>query len=139
MTIKSFVIISAILGFGYTASAQQRVDEKELKVNIETISEPINIINNLKPVTYNFNTDKYKAFELPQSKQYGFVIENTNTEIVDKKSKIYKTGKNATGTYQTEEVNNEKLIPVLVAAIKEQQAEIEALKKELRNLKKTAE
>ncbi|TCV09620.1 endosialidase-like protein [Sphingobacterium alimentarium] len=117
MKIKSFVIIGAIMGFVYTANAQQRVDEKELKVNIETISEPINIINNLKPVTFNFNTDKYKAFELPKSKQYGFVIENTNTEIVDKKSKIYKTGKNATGTYQTEEVNNEKLIIIRAVSI----------------------
>lgn len=139
MTIKSFVIIGAIMGFVYTANAQQQVQEKELKVNIETIAQPLNIINNLKPVTFNFNTEKYKAFELPKSKQYGFITENTSTEIVDKKSKIYKTGKNATRTFQTEEVNNEKLIPVLVAAIKEQQAEIEALKKELQNLKKTAE
>ncbi|MBD1428551.1 MULTISPECIES: tail fiber domain-containing protein [Sphingobacterium] len=138
MTIKSIVIIGAIMGFAHTANAQQ-IEEKELKVNVQTISQPFAVLNSLEPVTFNFNTEKYKAFELPKSKQYGFTTANASPEVITKQAKIYKTGKNATKAFQYDEVNNENLIPVLVAAIKEQKAEIEALRKELENLKKTAE
>lgn len=136
MTLKSIVIIGAIMGFVHTAKAQQ-LPEKELKVNVETISQPFEVINNLEPITFNYNTDKYKAFELPKAKQYGFTAENAAPEVLKKQSKIYKSGKNATKTVKYDEVNNENLIPVLVAAIKEQQAELETLRKEIEELKKS--
>ena len=138
MTIKTIVIISAIMGIANIASAQQ-INEKELKVNVQTISKPFVVLNSLEPVTFNYNTDKYKAFELPKTKQFGFTTENASPEVVKTQSKVYKTGKNATKAMKYDEVNNENLIPVLVAAIKEQQAEITALRKELENLKKAAE
>ncbi|MCA5005506.1 tail fiber domain-containing protein [Sphingobacterium bovistauri] len=134
MTLRSIVILGAIMGIVHTVNAQQ-LTEKELKVNVETISQPFAVINNLEPITFNYNTDKFKAFELPKSKQYGFTAENAAPEVVKTQSKIYKSGKNATKTVKYDEVNNENLIPVLVAAIKEQQAELEALRKELNELK----
>lgn len=138
MTIKTIVIIGAIIGTAHTANAQQ-INEKELKVNVQTISQPFVLLNSLEPVTFNYNTDKYKAFELPKTKQYGFTTEKASPEVVQTQSKIYKTGKNATKAFNYNEVNNENLIPVLVAAIKEQKAEIEALRKEIENMKKAAE
>ncbi|MGN0002171.1 MAG: tail fiber domain-containing protein [Sphingobacterium composti] len=138
MTLKSIVIIGAIVGVAHTANAQQ-INEKELKVNVQTISQPFAVLNSLEPVTFNYNTVKYKAFELPKAKQYGFTTENASPEVLQTQSKIYKTGKNATKAFKYDEVNNENLIPVLVAAIKEQKAEIEALRKELENLKKVSE
>jgi len=138
MTLKTIVIISAILGIANTVSAQQ-INEKELKVNVQSISKPFTVLNSLEPVTFNYNTDKYKAFELPKAKQFGFTTEKASPEVIQTQSKIYKTGKNATKAMKYDEVNNESLIPVLVAAIKEQQAEIAALRKELDSLKKAAE
>lgn len=138
MTLKTIVIIGAILGIVNTASAQQ-INEKELKVNVQTISKPFAVLNSLEPVTFNYNTDKYKAFELPKAKQFGFTAEKASPEVIQKQSKIYKTGKNVTKAMKYDEVNNESLIPILVAAIKEQQAEIATLRKELDSLKKNAE
>jgi len=138
MTLKTIVIIISILGIAQAASAQQ-INEKELKVNVQSISKPFAVLNSLEPITFNYNTDKYKAFELPKVKQFGFTTERASQEVIQTQSKIYKTGKNSTKAIKYDEVNNESLIPVLVAAIKEQQAEIEALRKELENLKKAAE
>lgn len=138
MTIKSIVIIGAIMGIVHTTKAQQ-INEKELKVNVESISQPFTVLNNLEPITFNYNTDKFKTFQLPKSKQYGFTTEKASPEVIQTQSKSYKTGKNATKAFKYDEVNNENLIPVLVAAIKEQQAEIKALRKELENLKKASE
>jgi hypothetical protein len=50
-------------------------------------------------------------------------------------SKIYEAGKNNSKVASYNEVQTTDLIPVLVAAIKEQQAEIELLKKEVQLLK----
>ena len=138
MTIKSIVIIGAIMGFVQTVNAQQ-INEKELKVNVKAISQPFSVLNSLEPVTFNYNTEKYKSFELPKAKQFGFTTEKASPEVVQTQSKIYKTGKNATKAFKYDVVNNENLIPVLVAALKEQQAEIESLRKEIQSIKKSSE
>lgn len=116
----------------------QKVDEKELKVNIDKITNSTQQLKNLEPVTYQYDTKKYDFLKLPAGSQYGFLASNIQSEfpgMVYEASKSYNAGKNDSKVVRYNDVQTADLIPVLVAAIKEQQAEIELLKKEVSLLK----
>lgn len=116
----------------------QKIDEQELKVNVGKIANSTQHLQNLEPVTYNYDLNKYKHLKLPAGEQYGFLASNVQSEfpaMVYEASKSYEAGKNNSKIAKYNEVQIENLIPVLVAAIKEQQAEIEQLKKEVLLLK----
>lgn len=120
-----------------TASAQ-KINEQELKVNVGKISNSTQHLKNLEPVTFKYDVNKYKHLRLPAGEQYGFLASNVAPEfpaMVYEASKVYESGKNNSKVAKYNEVQTENLIPVLVAAIKEQQAEIELLKQEVKLLK----
>lgn len=136
------LVKTAVLGLVLTASAMsvnaQKINEKELKVNVDKISTATQQLKNLEPVTFNYDTKKFNYLQLPTGGQYGFLVSNVLPEfpqMVTEVSKQYNAGKNDSKVVKYNEVQSENLIPVLVAAIKEQQAEIELLKKELNLLK----
>jgi|SRR5690606_2634793 len=120
----------------------QQVSEEELKINVAKISNSTEQLKSLEPVVYDYDTNKFKKLELPSGKQYGFLASNMKEvfpNMVQASSKVYLSGKNASKVARYNEVDTESLIPVLVAAIKEQQEQIEALKKEVEQLKSKAE
>ncbi|MBC8988255.1 tail fiber domain-containing protein [Pedobacter sp. N36a] len=143
---KCKILVKTVaFGFVLIASAMsvsaQKINEKELKVNVDKISTATQQLKNLEPVTFNYDTKKFNYLQLPTGGQYGFLVSNVLPEfpqMVTEVSKQYNAGKNDSKVVKYNEVQTENLIPVLVAAIKEQQAEIELLKKELNVLKAKA-
>lgn len=136
------LVKTAVLGLVLTASAMsvnaQKINEKELKVDVDKISTATQQLKNLEPVTFKYDTKKFNYLQLPTGGQYGFLVSNVLPEfpeMVAEVSKQYNAGKNDSKVVKYNEVQTENLIPVLVAAIKEQQAEIELLKRELNLLK----
>ncbi len=133
---KSVLFLSAFMLFTLTTIAQE-IKEEELKVNVQKISNSTEKLKSLEPVSYDYNNEKYKGLNLPTGNQYGFLaknVKNTFPELVKTSSKVQPAGKNSSKVLKYSEVQQEELIPLLVAAIKEQQAEIELLKEELKKI-----
>jgi hypothetical protein len=140
---KSSLIKGSLLGSIFTVLAlnvnAQKITDNELKVNIAEITNPITQLKELEPISFSYNVDKQKNLKLPLGSQYGFATKSVSTNfpsVVYETSKMYSAGKNQFKTAKYDEVNMEKLIPVLVAAINEQQAQIDVLKREIEALKK---
>ncbi|GGH24532.1 tail fiber domain-containing protein [Sphingobacterium alkalisoli] len=130
-------VLALTFGTCIIVNAQQ-LDEQELKINVDKISNSTERIKVLEPVTFVYNTDKYKKLNLPSGNQYGFLASNVGgvfPDMVQESSQFYTAGKNTSKVAKYEEVNSNDLIPLLVAALKEQQAQIEALQQEVNNLK----
>ena len=132
----------SILGLLLTASAvtvqAQKIDESALKVNIDKIGHSTEQLKKLEPVTFKYDTKKYNFLKLPAGQQYGFLASNVQSEfpaMVYESAKSYPAGKNDSKIMRYNEVETAQLIPVLVAAIKEQQIQIEALKQQLSQMK----
>ncbi|ACU04309.1 tail fiber domain-containing protein [Pedobacter heparinus] len=131
-------VMGLLLGIASLTASAQKINEQELKVNVGKISNSTQHLKNLEPVTFQYDVNKYKHLKLPAGEQYGFMASNVQPEfpaMVYEASKVYEAGKNNAKVARYNEVQTENLIPVLVAAIKEQQAEIELLKKEVQLLK----
>lgn len=135
--IKNFQRLVAIIvffnishiGFG------QHVPDQDLKKNISPIQNALLYLQQLEPKKFEYNNSKFAKLKFPAGQQYGFMAEEVQRvlpELVHSESRSYMTGKN---TYQNATVKNtdlESLIPLLVAAIKEQQQQIEQLKRQVK-------
>ncbi len=127
-------------------TAWQNVSDGRLKKDVVRIADPITKIKNLRGVEYYFDTKKYGDINLPENKQYGFIaqeVEQVMPEIV-RESIIYgnqdKKGDTSTQselkTYQFKSLSYTYIIPLLVEGMKAQQEKIEALEKEIAELRK---
>lgn len=121
-----------------TSAIAQQISDKELKKNTAPAANSLSYIMQLQPVTYEYNQDAFKRLHLPAGTQFGFIAEDLKQVLpsaVSKHSNWFTAGKNNERALTTPQVDLEKLVPLLVGAVKEQQAEIEALKLELQQLK----
>lgn len=118
----------------------QKIDHQELKVDVAQLSNSFHQLRNLEPIAFNYNVQKYKHLNLPAGQQYGFAVSSFKNEfphLIFENAKFYNVGKNDTRVAKYDDVKSEQLIPLLVSAVKEQQVQIEQLKKELVELKKS--
>jgi hypothetical protein len=135
-------------GDSYATGFWQSSDER-LKKNIIPVENAIDRLMQLKPRSYDFKTDEYDFMHLPAGKQYGFIaqelekvfpemvreIEQPKSETKEKDGQPQQETADETFTFKG--VNYQMMIPVLTEAIQEQQKQIEALKAELDQLKKS--
>ncbi|ADY52716.1 hypothetical protein Pedsa_2164 [Pseudopedobacter saltans DSM 12145] len=135
--ISKLYLVMAFLLITNLANAQS-ISENDLKLAINKIENPTSKLKSLQAVTFKYNVDKYKYLKLPQGNQYGFLVENVEQvfpAMVYESSSVYNINKGNTKVAKYKEVNKDDLIPVLVEALKEQQEQLDALKKELQELK----
>ncbi|WP_157960786.1 tail fiber domain-containing protein [Nubsella zeaxanthinifaciens] len=134
---KKSLLLSAIAMFGFALhTSAQTVKQTE----IASINNSLNTVLKLTPVNFSYEKDWATKLKLSTQKQHGFAVEEVEKvapELVVNQQKTYTAGKNATKTATVPMVDYETLIPLLVGSIKEQQLQIEALKKEISALKKS--
>jgi hypothetical protein len=106
--------------------------------NVKPIENALIQVTRLQPVSFNYDKAWAEKLKLSVKPQYGFVGADSKAavpSIVSVQAKDYTSGKNAFKTATITKVDYESLIPLLVASIKEQQEQIEALQRELSALK----
>jgi len=114
------------------------VNNTELKQNAQPLTNSLSYIEQLQPVSFEYDKSQAAKLKLPSGQQYGFIAEDVQKvlpSIVKSQKKMVPAGKNAFKTTEIKNVETESLIALLVASVKEQQAEIERLKADLQSLK----
>lgn len=135
--IRFFVLALISMGFAWKAEAQQLTDAA-IKTNINPIENPLKLVRSLQPLSFEYNTSQYRHLKLPTGTRYGFIAEDFQRVmpgLVYNKPYTYMAGKNSTRNASIKSIDMESLIPVLIASIKEQQAQIDQLKAEIELLK----
>lgn len=137
-SIKYIAIITVSFFMSANAIAQT-INDEQTKLNVASISNPVERLSQLKPISFEYNTKQYKFLNLQTGKQYGFLSDNIQAvfpELVKEKRISYMQGKNNYKNASIASINETSLIPVLVASIVEQQKQIDQLKSEIDALKK---
>lgn len=138
---KSSSIITmliALSSFTTMAFGQTKVTDSQLKKNTMPITGALSAINQIEPVTYQYDTKQFNNLKLPAGMQYGFNAANVQSVLpglVKTESVLYPAGKNQQRSVDVAKVDVQSLIPVLLGAIKEQQQQLDALKAEVQSLK----
>jgi hypothetical protein len=135
------IILSFILFVTFSATTfAQQVSDSSIKTNTAPVTNSLDYIIKLQPVSYEYNRGEYKQLSLPAGKQFGFIANDAKLIVpsaVSNRHNWYTAGKGSQRTITTSEVDLEKLVPLLVGAVKEQQAQIENLKQEVQQLKQS--
>lgn len=116
----------------------QTLTDQEIKTNVQAISQPLQKISALEPRVFEYNTARYTHLSLPKGTQYGFMTENVEKVLpgsIQTTRYAYMKGKNSYSHAVVKNTDMQSLIPLLVASIKEQQSQIDALKAEVERLK----
>lgn len=107
--------------------------DARLKSNIKPLGSVLAKLNKLETATYNFRTSEYPNLYLPSDLQTGFMAGNLQEQFpnlvqdVTVPEKIHpKTGEVISQAASLKVVNYMGMIPVLTAAIQEQQTQIES-------------
>jgi hypothetical protein len=127
----SFAVL--LIAASLKISAQEVVQN-----NVKPVDNALSQVTKLQPVSFNYDKAWAEKLKLSARQQYGFVGAEAKTavpEIVSVQAKSYASGKNAFRNATITKVDYESLVPLLVASIKEQQQQIEALQRELKTLK----
>ena len=140
---KKFVLLylaaaAFIVLANYGAHAQQVIPDYKLKTNVSSLNNSLEYIMQLQPKRFQYNTRQYQHLKLPSGGSYGFISEEFQEvlpHLVSNEVKFYNTGKNSQQIARIPAIEMEKLVPVLVGAIQEQQAMIQKLQEELAALK----
>lgn len=135
----TFVTLSFFISTNVIA---QTINDEQTKLNVTSISNPVEKLMQLNPVSFEYNTKQYKFLNLQSGKQYGFLSDNIQAvfpELVKEKRISYMQGKNNYKNASIASINETSLIPVLVASIVEQQKQIDQLQSEIEALKKKKE
>jgi len=128
----------------YSTGSYQGSDRK-LKSDIQPLTNAIQLIQALKPSTYLFKTDEFAQMNLPQGEQYGLIADEVKQvfpSLVIQTISPTQFENNDPGSEKVveeavsfEAVNYTAMIPVLIAAVQEQQAMIKELKMKINELK----
>lgn len=105
------------------------LSDKNLKHNISPLLNALGLISQLNPTTYDFKTKEFENLNLSDVKQYGLIaqeVETTLPEIVSKMS--------ISQNQEFKSINYNALVTILIGAIKEQQQEIDSLKKQMQEV-----
>lgn len=108
-----------VAGTAFSSGGWQGSDAR-FKKNLEPISQPVSKVLSLNGVSYEWKTDEFRDKGLPEGRHYGVIaqeIEKVLPEVVN------------TGPNGEKAVAYTEIIPVLIEAIKEQQKQIDELKK----------
>jgi hypothetical protein len=116
-------------GTGTITSGMWSSSDLRFKENIVKIGNTKEIIKNLNPVSYQFKVDEFKDKNFLPGTTYGFIAQ----ELIQVLPNSVRQERD--GYYS---INYTTIIPVLTAAIKEQQDQIEKQQKEIEALKNTS-
>ncbi|MCZ4224466.1 tail fiber domain-containing protein [Pedobacter rhodius] len=120
-------------------STALKVSAQEVaQTNIQPLNNSVSLISQLQPVSFNYDAKWAQKLKISGKTQLGFVtadVQKVLPELVKITAKDYPTGKNASRTATLSKIDYESLIPLLVGSIKEQQQQIEQLRRELDSLK----
>ena len=130
-------------GSVYSTGTYQGSDRK-LKNDIRPLNNAIQMIKALKPSTYEYKTTEYKQMELPEGQQYGLIADEvkqvfptmvkTAVQPAKYENDDRNRGRKVSDEVSFEAVNYTAMIPVLIAAMQEQQAMIDGQQKRIEEL-----
>ncbi|MBW8886398.1 MAG: tail fiber domain-containing protein [Fibrobacteres bacterium] len=127
----------------YISGTLSNPSDSRLKTNIQPLQGNLQKLASLRPSSYNFDAIQTRVKGLPERRQLGLLADDvaavlpelvTDVPIPEDPGEAKNPAPGASATFKS--VNYTGMIPVLVGAIKEQQAEIAALKDALAKLSK---
>ena len=120
-----------------TTTGTWTTSDAQLKQNVEPQVGAMDLLRELRPSTYTFRTEEFQFLQLADGLQHGLIAQEVEAVLPELVRTVYRpadidsTGTAVTPSMEMKAVNYEMLIPIMIAAIKEQDEQIVALREAL--------
>jgi hypothetical protein len=111
-------------GPSFTTGDMWTPSDVNLKTNIQELTDGMALLDALNPKSYEFDQN-FEGLVLPEGLQYGVMAQELATAMPNAVMDVVESNLDEEGTYSFMAVNNHQLLPVLIAAFQERQAEID--------------
>ncbi|MFN8117805.1 MAG: tail fiber domain-containing protein [Bacteroidia bacterium] len=107
--------------------------DQMLKQNIDSISNAMTIINQLKPKSYDYKISSFPSMHLPSGKQYGLIAQDVQSvlpELVNNNThpaELDSVGNIVTPSFNYLSLEYQQLIAIMLKGMQEQQQKIDSL------------
>jgi hypothetical protein len=118
--------------------------DRKLKSEIHPLTNAMELINRLRPSTYQYRTDEFRQMNLPEGTQYGLVADEVKEVLPGLVKNAIQparyenhdptNGRKLSEEVQFNAVNYTEMIPILIAAFQEQQVIILGQNKKIEEL-----
>ena len=112
-----------VQGNGNFTGELTAASDARYKQNITPINDALEIVESLKPVSYEYRQGKYPSMNFSRGIRHGLIAQDVEQVLPELVS--------TSGEEDFRSLNYIDLIPFLIKAIQEQQLRIDALEKEL--------
>ena len=109
------------------------LSDESLKQNIQNIEDPLSIINQLQPKSYEFSQESHQSMQLPRGRHAGFIAQQLK-EVLPQlvvhgthPARVDSAGNEQYAAIEFDAVNYPGLVPYLVGALQQQQQQINDL------------
>ncbi|MCB0795719.1 MAG: tail fiber domain-containing protein [Flavobacteriales bacterium] len=115
------------------ATGNYYTSDATLKTNVEPITDPGSVLDQLQPVSYFFDTVTYDFMGLPKELQFGLIAQDVETVLphlvkdVVRPAEYDSMGVITQDEFMFKALNYTELIPLLIGSIKEQKAAVAQL------------
>lgn len=120
---------------GYTGS-WSNVSDVKFKQNIQPMDSALTKLMLLTPKTYEMKTEDYPSMNFNKGRQFGIIAQELQQVFPELVSKGGHPGETKEEVIEYLQVDYISLIPILIQALKEQQAQIEKLEQKVEALTK---
>jgi hypothetical protein len=121
-----------INGIGVISSGIWNPSDKRLKKNVKDLTSALDLLGKVNPKTYNYEKSNFANLTFDENRlEYGVIaqeLEEVMPQLVKEITVVTNKDPNSPETQKVKTVNYIELIPILVAAVKEQQQQINELK-----------
>jgi hypothetical protein len=104
--------------------------DQNLKQDIDSISDALEIISKLRPKSFNYKHSTYPSMNLPVGKQYGLIAQDVEAILPDlvnnniQPARMDSAGNEITASVNFKGLEYQQIIPFLIKGMQEQQTQI---------------
>lgn len=111
-------VLFTLYGSGLAFGGSWTTSDRNFKKNIETIPNAIDLVTQLRGVSYDYRVEEYPQYVFKRGKSYGFITQEVQ-EVLPDAVQIGPDENGQPGDYQI--MNYDMITPVIIEAVKEQQ------------------
>lgn len=110
-------VVYQVFGSAFASGGTWAPSDKNLKRNIQLVQNPMEILSEIRGVTYEYRTDERPELNLNKGLQYGFIAQEVQEVMPEATQNVY-DAEGELADYIA--MNYDMIIPVLTEAVKQQ-------------------
>lgn len=121
-------------GSAYLTGDLTVASDRQIKKDIVPVSDALSVISEIQPVEYSYRTDEFPELNFKSDRKMGLIAQDLEKVLPDLVSDAGSVTKSDGSTVALKSINYVELVPLLIEAVKELDAKVDARDQQIKAL-----